>query len=206
MRTSNAQSIVLQFHFWWGASDITDVDVLLQIGRSVEHGDPYMGTPAEDAGLIDLARQFVAVPALETPYPIRIRQRRQLLDVYASGGRGERVTIDATVVVTFRADALAARKLVLEALPADWWQQASNFELGWSGVSAHEYSTGFYAANQDGFSTQRKQGVGTCDLEMVNAFATRIVTHSCSRSTRHVDNHCYIPGARPCLACSITRP
>ena len=195
MRTSNAHAVVLQFHFWWGLSDITHDDVLLQIGRSVDHGEPYMGTAAEDAQLVALAHEFVAEPSRETPFPIRIRQRRQLLDIYANGGRGERVTIDATVVVTFRADALAARRHVLEALPADWWQQASNFELGWPGVSAHEYDTGHYVANQDGFSTQRKQGVGTCDLEMVNGFATRIITHSCSRSTRHVDNHCYIPGA-----------
>ena len=52
-----------------------------------------------------------------------------------------------------------------------------------------------YVANQDGFSTQRKQGVGTCDYEMVNAFGVRIITNTNSRSMRHVDTICFIPGA-----------
>ena len=51
-----------------------------------------------------------------------------------------------------------------------------------------------YVANQDGFSTQRKQGVGTCDYEMVNAFGVRIITNTNSRSSRHVDTICFIPG------------
>ena len=143
---------------------------------------------ADREQLIALGREVVATPSMEVPRPILITQRQCRLDIFAKGG-GKGRWHPATVKLSFKPDApnrVAVRHQVLHAQPAPG---------GPFRVTAHTFSTVSYVANQDGFSTQRKQGVGTCDHEMVNAFAVRTITKTNSKSMRHVDTICFMPGA-----------